>query len=186
MFSCRNRNIVWNLLVIGLALMTAPAAAQQRREVLPIGCFNNVRAGSGAYGYSVKLWTSDTGIIGFIDAYHGSMADPPMGIVTDLKYDRDDRKISFQTKLTFGLHFCSKHKGVPSQDLLSFEGVLKSDRLEGNLVVKDMLDVPAVTIDRHEDLILHKDDACRLESFQAYEIWRWYWQPVYDARGPAW
>ena len=184
---CWPQSLVLSLLIFCILGTADAAIAQQKREIRPIGCFANVRSeGKRAYGYSVRLWTSYMGIIGIIDYHRGLPDDSPMGVLTDVLYDPVSGKISFEAKLTCGLHYCSKHNGIPSQDLLSFRGLLKADRLEGNLVLKEQLDSPPAVLDEHENFLMRMDDNCRLESYEMYEIWWWYWEPVYNTRGPDW
>ena len=160
---------------------------QQESEIKAIGCFANVRSdGEHAYGYSVRLWAYGREIIGMIDYHRGLLGDPPMGFLTDVQYDSMTGKISFEAKLTNGLHYCSAHKGVPSHDLLSFQGLLKADSLEGNIVLEEKSDSLPVVEDKRENFLMSRDDNCQLESYQRYEIWWWYWEPTYKSRGPEW
>lgn len=162
-------------------------AAQHKREINAVGCFRNVRTdGEHAGGYTVQLWASGGEIIGIVDYHRGAAGSSAMGFLTDMQYEPLTGKISFQAKLTTGLHYCSEHKSVPSQDLLSFQGVLKPDALQGNIVLSNQLDSPPVLVDRREDFLMRLDQDCRPEHFESYEIWWWYWEPVYKFRGPDW
>jgi hypothetical protein len=163
------------------------AKAQQKREVRPIGCFANLGGGMGhAGGYSVRLWAWGRTILGIIDYLRGLPGDPAVGFLTDVDYDPLTGKVDFEAKLTSGSHSCDKHKGIPSHDLLSFTGVLKSDRLEGDLMFQNQLDSPPVVLDQRKSFVMPRRDDCHLDSYEIYEIWWWYWEPVYSSRGPKW
>jgi hypothetical protein len=180
-------NVALSLLVLSIFAATDASIAQPKREIRAIGCFANVRSDGGhSDGYSVRLWAWGGEIIGLIDYHRGLAGDPPLGILDDVRYDPVTGKISFQAKLTSGLHYSGEHKGVPSHDLLSFEGFLKADRLEGNILLKDQLDSPPAVVDKRLDFIMRIDDNCRPASYESYEIWWWYWEPVYKSRGPYW
>jgi hypothetical protein len=160
---------------------------KQKEEIKPIGCFVNVQSDSEhADGYSVKLWTRGRAIIGLVDYYTGPPEDPPMGLLTEVRYDSSTGKFSFNAKLTTGLHSCSVHKDIPSHDLLSFQGFLKGERLEGKIVLQEQLDSPPAVMDRREDFLMRKDNGCQLEGYENYDIWWRYWEPVYKFRGPKW
>jgi hypothetical protein len=183
----RPQNPAIILLVFCALALAEKAAAQQKREIRPIGCFVNVRSdGEHADGFSIKLWAFGSRIIGLIDYHRGLAGDPPMGILMDVEYAPLTGKIAFEAKLTSGLHYCREHKGVPSQDLLSFLGFLRDDRLEGRIVLRNQLDSPPVVVDERENFVMPMDDVCRPESYESYDIWWWYWKPVYEARGPRW
>ncbi len=106
--------------------------------------------------------------------------------MTDVQYDPLSGTLSFHAKLTSGLHYCTEHRGIPSHDLLSFRGFLKPDRLEGSIILEDQLDSPPVVVDKRENFQMGLDNNCRLENYESYEIWWWYWEPVYKSRGPDW
>ncbi len=180
------QKLACTLLAISIWSTVQAGTRQQSPEVKPLGCFANVRGdGEHLYGYSLRLWTSDQGIIGIIDYYSGLNGDSPMGVLTDVQYDAATGTISFQAKLTSGLHYCRKHNGIPSHNLLSFRGLFESDRLKGNLILREDLDSPPVIID-NEVVILMSRQACDLDSYGMYEIWRWYWEPALKSRGPKW
>ncbi len=161
---------------------------QRTREVRALGCFTNVKGdGEHATGYSAKLWVTAVGIIGMIDHPHGLTGDPPMGVLTNVDYDVETGKLYFDAKLTAGLHYCRKHKkGVPSNDLLVFHGFLKEGKLEGDIVLEDRTDATPIIVDKRENFLMRRDDSCILEDFERYDIWRWYWEPVFKSRGPKW
>jgi len=181
------RNLALSLLVSCIFVAADAARTEQKDEIKAIGCFANVQSdGEHAKGYSVQLWSRGNGIIGLIDYHHGLHGDPSMGVLTDLRYDSMTEELSFRAKLTAGLHSCSEHKAIPSHDLLSFQGFLKADRLEGKIVIEDQLDSPPVVVDTREGFLMRKDDDCHLESYENQDIWWRYWESIYKFRGPKW
>jgi hypothetical protein len=111
--------------VFGLAELSI---AQQKREIKPIGCYANLRGeGERVYGYSLQLWSWGRELIGVMGYWRDRTGRPPLGILTEVQFDPETGKISFKAKLTTGLHSCPEHPGVPSHDLLSFQGYLRAD-----------------------------------------------------------
>ena len=176
-------------LIIGLLLFSGTIgalAAQPRREVKAFGCYVNPGTGGDAPGYSVQLWSFNNQIIGLVEYRSNAAGRPPQGMLTEVQYDSETERISFDARLTVGIHSCSHHRKVPSHDLLSFHGFLKEDRLEGDLVLWNQLDAPPVALDRHENFVLSMDAGCHPMTFEAYEVWHWYLEPEYRSRGPQW
>ena len=152
-----------------------------------IGCFMNLRSeGEYADGYIVRLWFQGRQIIGLIDYYHGFIADPPMGILSDVQYDSSTGNFSFKAKLTTGLHNCRIHKDVPSQDLLSFEGFLNENKLEGTIYLENQLDPSPEVLDRRHNFLMLKDKECLTENYENQDVWWRYWEPIYIRRGAKW
>jgi len=160
--------------------------AQTRREVKAIGCYAGSVSSGDSRGYAVQLWAWNSQIIGLVEYRSDHGKRPPQGMFTEAQYDPGTGKISFEARMTTGLHSCQRHRNVPSHDVLSFHGFLKEDRLEGNLELVNQLDSPPVTLDRLENLALSLDAGCRPMTFEGYEVWHWYLEPEYSARGPKW
>jgi hypothetical protein len=164
----------------------APRAIR-KETIKAVGCFVNVRSdGEHADGYSVRLWIRGSGLIGLVDYHRGLAGDPPMGVLADVRYDSSTGELSFEAKLTSGLHYCTKHKGVPSHDLLSFSGFLNPDKLEGKIVIEDRLDSSSVLIDVRENFLMRKDNDCAMENYENDDAWWQYWKPVNQFRGAKW
>jgi len=183
-FSC---NRALGLLL--LCLSTCASAPQKKPEdaIKAIGCFVNVRSnGEHADGYSVHLWFRGGQILGLIDYHRGLIGDPPMGILTDVQYESSTGKLSFKAKVTGGLHSCRIHKDVPSHNLISFQGFLKGDMLEGNILLTEQLDSPPVVMDTRTNFPMQKNSDCLAENYRNYDAWWLYWEPVYKARGAKW
>ena len=184
---CHARNLALSLLASCIFAAAGAPMAQHKDEIKAIACFANVRSdGEHADGYSVRLWFRGSGIIGLIDYYRGLSGDPPMGILTDVRYDSSTGKLSFKAKLTSGLHYCREHKGIPSHDLLRFQGFLKADRVEGKIVLEDQSDSPPGLLDTRENFPMRRDNDCHLDSYDSYELWWREFEPIYKFRGAKW
>jgi len=184
---CSPRKLAFGLVVSCIFASADAPRTNQRDEIKAIGCFANVRSDSEhANGYSAQLWFRGSEIIGLIDYHRGLLGDPPMGVLTDVRYDSSTGKLSFKAKLTSGLHYCGGHKGVPSHELLSFQGFLKADGLEGNIALEDQLDSPPVVVDTRENFLMRKDNDCHIESYESSDVWWRDWEPIYKVRGAKW
>lgn len=182
-----SRNLVLTLLFSCLPAYSRAPEPRQGAAIKAIGCFANVRSdGEHADGYSLQLWLRGKEVIGLIDYHRGLPGDPPMGMLTDVRYESATGKLSFQAKLTSGLHSCRIHKNVPSHDLLTFQGFLKADRVEGNIRIEDQLDSPPAVTDTRENFPLRKRNDCLPENFADYDAWWRRWDPVHKARGASW
>lgn len=169
-------------------LATAQAPLKKPESpISSIGCFINVKSdGEHAFGYSVRLWLQGDRLFGLVDYHRGPVGDPPLGILTDVRYDAPSGKLSFKAKLTSGLHSCRIHKNVPAHDLLSFDGFLKPDGLVGNIRIEDQLDSPPVVTDSRDSFVMLRDRSCLTQKYGSYEEWWRYWEPIYKVRGAKW
>jgi hypothetical protein len=182
-----SRNLALSLLYFCLCAFASAPGIKQDDSIKAIGCFTNVRSdGEYAYGYSVQLWSRGRQIIGLIDYYQGFIADPPMGILSDVQYDSSTGKLSFKAKLTSGLHNCRIHKDVPSHELLSFQGFLKPDKLEGDIRLENQMDSPPVVLDTRDNFLMPIDKDRLPEDYENYDAWWRFWEPIYKIRGAKW
>lgn len=173
--------------ILGLSASSYAQEATYSNGLKGIGAFQNVRSdGEHADGYSVRLWSREGKIVGFIDHHRGLMGDPPMGILTDVQYDSSTGDISFKARITDGIHYCREHNGVPSHDLISFQGVLKKDMLVGDIVLTDELHSPAIIKEERLNFSMPRDEAFKLKDYADYDAWWKYWEPVYKFRGARW
>ena len=132
------RHLFKRVLICGvlLTLVVFPAGvpvnAVSKVEVL--GAFSNVRhTGDDAFGFMVKLWKEGNRVFGLFSVYTGAPADPPTGILEDVRFDSRTRRLSFTTRASTGLVYSQEYRGVPSRDRYKFEGVLTRRQLTGNL-----------------------------------------------------
>lgn len=119
----------------------ANAIAQIRNNnsntrVQVVGEFLNVkrdRRSGDAHGYSLQLWKSGDQLFGLIAAYAGSDADPPTGLLKDVRFNSASRELSFKTDLSTSIVFDSSHRAIRSKDTLEFKGTLTRQLVQGKL-----------------------------------------------------
>jgi hypothetical protein len=182
-------SLCWVLGFLFLCIFSVVADPQTKQEapIKSVGCFLNVQSeGEHASGYSVRLWLQGDQIIGLIDYHRGLAGDPPMGILTDVRYAAISGKISFKAKLTSRLHSCRIHINVPSHDMLSFKGFLRPDGLVGNIRLEDRLDSPPAAVDVRKNLVMLRAADCLTRDYANYNEWWKDWQAIYEARGAKW
>ena len=131
--------VLWCLLLlVSCGLASAPsqarASAQAANTVEVLGNFSNVRqSGDDAFGYSLQLWKEGTQIFGLFNVYIGPPADPPVGILEDVKFDPRSRQFSFSARLSTGVVSGQGYSGVASRDRFTFRGVLTRSEVSGTL-----------------------------------------------------
>jgi hypothetical protein len=178
------RNLVLGFMI---CFIISAADAVIAQEVKAVGCFSNVQSnGEHADGYSVELWISGGKIIGFVDHHRGLVGDPPMGILSNVQYDSRTGRISFEAKISDGVHLDNELRQTPSHDLISFDGFLKSDRLQGDIMLKGNVDSKPVVYDKRAAFIMRKYSNCGLETYENHDRWWGYWGPIYRSRGARW
>ena len=123
-----------------LAVLHAGVPAMAKRKVEVLGAFSRItHTREDAFGYTVLLWKEGDRVFGQFLVYTGAPADPPTGILEDVKYDPRTRRLSFTTRVSTGLVYSQEYRGVPSRDRFKFEGVLTRRQLAGNLTHTDDL-----------------------------------------------
>lgn len=154
------------------------------RPVQPLGAFNDFRVTEEhQYGHGVELWRVGEELAGFLLVAEGLQGDTPAGLLEDVAYDAKTRRISFGARLTGGTHGCRQHRDVPSRDVYRFEGVLKSDRVEGLLTRVDALHPGREA--RSERVVL-KTQREALPRFESAAKWQQRAQWILAMRGPRW
>ena len=127
------------LLLVGCcALLLAPelrSSAQSANAVQVLGNFSNVRhvGEDDALGYTVRLWKEGNKVFGLFAAYVGPPADPPVGILEDVKFDPRTGRLSFSARLSTGLTSGQGYDRVASRDRFVFKGVLIRREVRGTL-----------------------------------------------------
>jgi len=187
-----NRTSFLTILLLGilhtfLVAFSGTPETKQNDSIMAIGCFTNVQShGEYAEGYAVRLWFQGRQIIGLINYYNGFIADPPMGILSDVQYDSSTGNFSFKAKLTTGLHNCRIHKDVPSHDLFSFEGLLNESNLEGTIYFENQLDPSPEVLDSRDNFLMLKDKDCLIKNYEDHDAWWRFWESIYKMRGAKW
>jgi hypothetical protein len=182
-----NRILICGLVTLAMLPAGAtPVTAVSKVEVL--GAFSRVtHTGDDAFGYTVQLWKEGDRIFGLFLVYTGAPADPPTGILEDVKFDPRTRQLSFSTRVTTGLVYSQKYRGVPSRDRFKFVGVLTRRQLTGTLSHIDDL-FP-------EERSTSKRIRLRWSAFSteimtpppvSYSAWKTEADEVLQRRGPKW
>ena len=176
------------IVLLLLAVLPAGAPANAASKVKVLGTFSGVRrSGDDAFGYAVQLWKEGDRIFGLLLVYTGAPADPPTGILEDIKFDPRTRRLSFTTRVTTGLVYSQKYRGVPSRDRFSFAGVLGRRQLTGNLSHTDDLSP--------EERPTAKRIKLRWSAFMTeimlpppptYSAWKTEADEILQRRGPKW
>lgn len=128
--------VLWPVVVLHASV---PVKAPSKVEVL--GSFSSINHDppEDAFGYALKLWKDGDQIFGLLVVYTGPPADPPTGILEDVKFDSRTRHLSFSARLSTGLLYAREYRGVPSRDRFKFEGVLTRRQVTGTLSRSDDL-----------------------------------------------
>ena len=179
----------WILCLLLPSLLAGVPILQNKPQtrIASIGCFINVQSrGEHDFGYSVRLWFRGDQIIGLIEYHRGLAGNPPIGILTDVRYDARSGKLLFKAKLTSGFHSCRIHENVPSHDMLTFKGFLKPDGLVGDIRLEDRLDSPPTVVDERESLVMLRAVDCITKNYPNYNEWWKDWEAAYEARGAKW
>jgi hypothetical protein len=151
-----------------------------------LGEFSNMRfTTEHAYGVSVELWREGASVFGLLDFADGLQGDMPTGLLQDVAFKPATGQLSFNVKLTSGLHYCPQHpSGVPSRDVFLFTGNLTDFRLRGKLTRSDTLHP-----DRKlpiEELVLKKRATADPIAAANYVEWKRKVEPILKFRGPKW
>jgi hypothetical protein len=153
-----------------------------------IGGFSSITHAEGdAFGYAIELWKDGDQIFGLLLVYVGPPADPPTGILEDVKFDPKTKRLSFTTRMTTGLLYSRDYAGVPSQDRFKFEGVLTRRHVIGVLRQSDDL---APEFRPTSKRIRLRRSALFTELMvpppATYSAWRSWAEEILKRRGPKW
>ena len=153
-----------------------------------LGDFGNIRraAPEDVFGYSLRLWRRQSQIVGLFSVYVGPVADPPTGVLEDVKFNRRTRQLSFRTRLSTGLTYGRGRNGVASRDVFEFNGqvgkrmVAGLFRISNNLFPNDPPKLRRVTLRLSADLTL------AMEGGLTYEEWKAETDRILQRLGPKW
>lgn len=162
------------------------AKAATRIEV--VGSFSNVKSThDDALGYVIKLWKQGNQHFGLLLVYSGPQADPPTGILENIKFDSRTRQLSFSARLSTGVVYSREHSGVPSRDRFRFEGVLTSRQVSGSLTrSNDLFPDQQPTSER---ITLRQSQSLTrlmLPPPSTYSAWKTWADEILQRRGPKW
>lgn len=152
-----------------------------------IGSFDNLRfTEDHAYGYAVEIWRQGNQVFGLFMTYQGVQADPPTGLLENIKFDPKTGKLSFRARLTTGLTYNQQHSGVPSRNIFQFDGYLRRERIEGNIETSNAL-FPDIEPQR-ENVVIRKskEGTAAMQRFSSYAEWKRRADEILKRRGPKW
>jgi hypothetical protein len=137
-----------------------------------------------ATGHSLELWKDRGTLVGFLSEYVGPVADPPIGLLQELKFDAATGALSFSARITLGVTFSAKHKeGAPSRDLYVFRGTLRDAEVRGTLEKHDRLDNRPTTT---REIVLIRTERNPFWDGKTLEDWQEFHAEILRARGPKW
>ncbi len=181
-----------SVVLIGFAVLTLSRTINAQvidpdLKIQSIGSFSNMRfTEEHQYGNEAELWRAGDKVFGHFFHSEGLAGDTPVGQLDDVQYDPKNGALSFKAKLTVGLHSCKVHRDIPSHDLFKFEGKLKTDSIEGELVHLEAVDNNQII--SQEKVILKRSD--RRDSLdnhlETYAEWGKKSQSILAFRGPKW
>lgn len=164
-----------------------PLEVLSQAKVKPFGEYQKVWSdGEHASGYSLSLWMEGGKLIGIIRVHSGLVGDPPAGLLEDVSYSARTHKFSFKAKWSAGLYSDPTHRDVPSQDVLSFTGVVTQARVKGKLVLDNLLCGPGCRKVKQINLRRSKEWSASLEVFSNHEEWKKRNKVIFDRYGPKW
>jgi hypothetical protein len=128
------RSLWCSLLLLCAFWAVGAAEAKAPAKIEVVGSFSNVKhTHEDAFGYVVKLWKRGNQLFGLFLVYSGPPADPPTGILENIKFNPQTRQLSFSARLSTGVVYSREYSGVPSRDRFTFEGVLTLRQVSGSL-----------------------------------------------------
>jgi hypothetical protein len=162
-------------------------AGDRIQQVVFLGSFSNLKfTEEHQYGAEVRLWRQGPDLFGFFSYAAGLRGDTPTGLLDHVKYDPETGKLSFQAKLTVGLHSCKLHPSVPSRDLFTFQGILAHSSISGSLRQWDGLHPEKQP--EAEKVVLKKMDKAILgrTGYQSRSQWDKEAREMLKRLGPKW
>lgn len=133
-------NRTCSIITIVLTLLAPLYLEALVSSVTFLGSFSNMQfTEEHAYGSTIELWQEGSEIFGLFMNSQGLAGDAPTGLLQAVRHDPKTGEITFKAKLTMGSHYCEVHKEAPSQDVFTFKGVLKGNKITGTLSAKNDL-----------------------------------------------
>ncbi|MBI3563021.1 MAG: hypothetical protein HY080_15025 [Gammaproteobacteria bacterium] len=172
-------------LVILSSLGHAAEAVQNTPAVRFVGSFSNYHyTQEHQYGSQIVLWQYKNTVVGLFYQAEGLAGDTPRGMIENVQLQPRSGRLTFQAKLTTGIHSCKVHNNVPSQDLFVFSGVLRRATLTGTLRHRDMLHEE--NKDRDIKVSLRHDLQAPYQSFNSLDAWQQHYAEELKQYGPKW
>jgi hypothetical protein len=184
-----NKLFFYFIFVISLGLLALNqvclAATTDTTAIRFVGNFSTIKTTNARrYGSQVVLWQYKNTVVGIFYNADGQTGDLPRGIIQNVKLNPKSGNLSFEAKLTTGLHSCTEHTNVPSQDLFIFNGVLRKSTLKGRLTQKEALHDTEV-FSNAKTTFKHEIQP-RFDSYDSLEAWQRYVDTELKQSGPKW
>ncbi len=188
-----NRNAM--TLLTGILMVALVAASAAADEVFgKLGSWSNVRVSESedphATGYRLDLWTHGEKTVGVLSAYVGPVADPPIGELENIVFNRETGDLGFEVRMSLGM--TASGSGEPdddgwisSRDAYGFLGRLEDGKITGDLIHVPMNaepptpDAQTITLEA-----LPPGEGSGLDD--SYEAWRAWLDEALENRGPKW
>jgi hypothetical protein len=163
----------------------APAKTTSPVEV--VGHFLKVKhAGDDAFGYSLRLWKEGNQVFGLLGVYIGAPADPPIGILEDVKFDLRTRQFSFSARLSIGWVYAGGTWNNPTRDRYSFSGVLTRREVTGILKHSDEFRPTDPPTSERIRLRRSVDATQTMSEPTSFSEWKTYADKILRRSGPRW
>lgn len=178
--------IVRKYITIILLFFSVIVQAEQSKNFTSLGAFSNFRfTTEHQYGSGIQLWQKGESLFGLFSYSQGLIGDTPTGEIENASFNPKTGHIVFIARLTTGQHFCNVHKkGVHSQDIFTFNGVLSSTSLVGTLNYTDNLHQDRAPIP--QKIILKKTKDWFNIQFKDRDQWNIVVKKILKYRGPKW
>lgn len=125
-----------------------------------------------ASGYVLRLWKQGNQIYGLFSVYVGPVADPPTGLLEEVRFYPATGGISFKALLSGGPIYGRGFQGVPAREIFRFSGQLSRSKVTGVMVMSNGLfpnDKPVrkrITLRRSADMTKLMNDANNLSEWE--------------------
>ena len=180
------------LLVISCELLAVTpsrtrASLKQANTVKVLGAFSSIKyPGDDAFGYSLQLWQDGNEVFGLLAIFTGAPADPPTGILEDVKFDPRTRQFSFSARLSTGWIYAGGNWDTPTRDRYSFSGVLTRREVSGILKHSDELRPTNPPTSERIRLRRSVDTTQSMTRPATYSEWKTWADTILRLRGPRW
>lgn len=176
------------IILLGIScadLVFASSSTSSYPAITYVGTFTNIRpAGENQHGFQISLWQQKNTVVGILYNAEGLAGATPRGYIQNIQLQPKSGKLSFDAKLTTGMHTCDEHKNVPSQDLFSFKGVLQRNAIKGRITFRNVLHSAAT--EQSVKVTLARDKTQKLESYDSIEDWQQHYAAEMQQYGPKW
>jgi hypothetical protein len=152
-----------------------------------VGEFLNVkhdRKAGDAWGYSVQLWQSEHQMFGLLAAYVGPEADPPTGLLEDVKFNSKTKQLSFKTRVSTAFVLDANNRSVPSRDSIEFKGTLGRHTIAGTLKLTSA--TSQMISNKRIRLLRSEMSSEYMIAPKTYGEWRKWANGILERLGPKW